>query len=349
MADCSSPLQVQVQEAYLAGQPITIKGGGSKFPVVEGSRYIDIREHSGIVEYDPSELVVVVRTGTRLKDLIEALAEQNQILGFEPPFANDNATVGGMVATGFSGSARPFRGGVRDFILGAKLINGKGEVVQFGGKVMKNVAGFDLFRPMAGAMGTLGVLVEVSLRLIPRPSTQEIVSIGVQDMEQAIEQFTRLSFSAATLSAAHWVDSQINLRFSGSPEAVAVDVASIGSIEKGNDEDALFTSIDQRCHPFFMKGEVIYRCDLPPASARLRLGDEQLIDWGGAQRFIKLTDSNEEELRSEVTLLGGRVSKLDANGLISPLLNVPKELHQIHQLIKASFDPAGILNPQWSV
>ncbi len=343
MADVQSMLQSRVQEAYLAGSPLSIVGGGTKFPADSSASRLEVTQHHGIVEYDPSELVVVVRAGTAIKTLVATLARHNQILGFEPPFVEGDATVGGMVGTGFAGSARPYRGGVRDFVLGAKIINGKGEVLQFGGKVMKNVAGFDLFRPIAGAMGTLGVLLEVSLRLLPRPTMEKAVQFECKDQHQAIDLMSRQAKTATSLSASHWDGARQVFRFSGTSEAVEFDLSNLGKYAEVNLE--AFAALDERRHPFFDGDSPIYQCSLPPASSPLRTASEQLIDWGGARRFVKSVRER-GALQAEVESKGGAIMLLGSNSFASPLSIIPTHLHAIHKKLKLAFDPAGIFNLQ---
>ncbi|MEX5452570.1 glycolate oxidase subunit GlcE, partial [Stutzerimonas stutzeri] len=169
--DASALLLDQVNQALAAKTPLRIQGSGSKAflgRAAEG-QLLDVREHRGIVSYDPTELVVTARAGTPLAELEATLDEAGQMLPCEPPHFGEGATVGGMIAAGLSGPRRPWSGSVRDFVLGSRVITGQGKHLRFGGEVMKNVAGYDLSRLMAGSFGCLGVLTEISLKVLPKP------------------------------------------------------------------------------------------------------------------------------------------------------------------------------------
>ncbi len=164
-------LKDRVDRARETRIPLLIRGGGSKRfygREIEGEP-LDVTPYRGVVEYQPEELFVTARAGTPLRELEEILAERGQRLAFEPPFVGRGATVGGMVAAGLSGPRRPFAGSVRDHLLGVRVLTGRGEILAFGGKVVKNVAGFDLSRLMVGSLGTLAVVLEVTLRVHPIP------------------------------------------------------------------------------------------------------------------------------------------------------------------------------------
>ncbi len=347
MASIEQQLQQQVLQAYHDKTALEICAGGSKFKPSNGqAQRLDVLPHSGIIEYEPSELVMVVRAGTPLAEVQSALAAQNQMLGFDPPFASDGATIGGAIATGFAGAGRPYYGGARDFILGAKIINGRGEVLQFGGKVMKNVAGFDVFRPMAGALGTLGVLLEVSIRLLPVPPQQKWISVICEDQAQAIEWMNKAHFKCTTLSAAQWQDAAIMMRLSGTPQAIEYDLKYLPAYaELGVSSDAALLAVAERRADFFAGSDCIFRCVLPPAADPIVLDDvQQLMDWGGAQRFIKASASEQRRIEEQVTALGGRAMPLLPNRLHSPLAGTAQELFSIQKKLKAALDPYSIFN-----
>ncbi len=176
--DISEALEARVEAAIADRTPLAIIGGGSKQFMGRSiqAEDFDVGAHQGIVSHEPSELVVTVRAGTPLEILETALAERGQMLPFEPPRFGERATIGGTIACGISGPRRPYAGAARDFVLGVKLLNGRGEILRFGGQVMKNVAGYDISRLMTGAMGTLGALLEVSLKVLPTPAATQTVS-----------------------------------------------------------------------------------------------------------------------------------------------------------------------------
>ena len=219
--DISELLQQQVQRAVESNQPLTIKGGGSKYFIGHqtDATLLDVSGHRGIVSYDPVELVITARAGTSLRELEQTLNKANQILPFEPPHFGLNATLGGTIACGLSGPSRAFSGAARDYVLGVKMINGRGEILNFGGQVMKNVAGYDCSRLMAGAMGTLGVILEVSLKVLPKQAA-EVTLVQNTSLSQAIETMNHWSGKSLPLSAACYDGNNCYLRLSGAKTAV---------------------------------------------------------------------------------------------------------------------------------
>src|SRR3990172_8477065 len=173
-ADISQKLADAVREAAANHALLAIQGNGTKafYTGALSGTPLDVTGHRGIVSYEPTELVITARAGTPLAEIEAALAERGQMLGFEPPYFGEAATLGGTIACGFSGPRRPYAGAARDFVLGTKIVNGKGEILKFGGEVMKNVAGYDVSRLMVGALGTLGVLLEISLKVLPKPARE---------------------------------------------------------------------------------------------------------------------------------------------------------------------------------
>lgn len=337
----------QVEVAATKQQALNIKGGDTKAfygGPIHGEP-LNMREYQGIIDYEPAELVLVARAGTSLSEINTILADNQQMLGFEPPFADKGATLGGAVASGLSGAVRPYRGGVRDYLLGAKIINGKAEVLQFGGKVMKNVAGFDLFRPMAGAMGTLGVLLELSLRVIPMDEEEMTISFHVSDVGEALEVIRDAQEKCQTLSASTWVDEQIILRLSGRSVAVVHDSDVLAKQVSFTRVDAdIWRKISEFEHEFFQTSNTLAWVNVPPDTPSLDIPGDQLVDWGGARRFIK-TEISIQEIRAIVSKLGGSTISLqseDRSLCFEPL--VPA-LMTIHTRFKQAFDPQQILNP----
>lgn len=344
----------RIQDARETRQPLNIIGGDSKafYGEAAAGEPFHVASNQGVIEYDPAELVIVARAGTSLSEMQSVLAERGQMLGFEPPFAAQGATIGGAVAAGLSGSCRPYKGAARDYLLGTKLVNGQAQLLQFGGKVMKNVAGFDLFRPMAGAMGTLGLLVEVSLRVIPIPEQVLSLKFPCASRAEAITHLCVLGQSLACLSAAAWLDGEAYLRLSGSGLAIKRDCAQLEArfevqalsdsmwVLLGSYEHEFFTNIDDRLRVFCV--------DLPPAAADITLPGEQLIEWGGARRFLK-TPMALETVRVAIAGTGGAVTLLqrEEQGVKKQAFFEPLSpaLMAVHQRLKASFDPVGVFNP----
>jgi len=355
--DIEHNLRAAVAEARAAGRSVRIVGGGSKAfygrPVAPDAMLLCTAGHRGVVHYDPAELVLTARAGTKLATVEELLAGENQMLGFEPPHFGDGdgdgvATLGGAIAAGLAGPRRPFTGGVRDFVLGVKLMNADGEVMRFGGEVMKNVAGFDLARLMAGALGTLGLLLEISLRVLPRPAVEQTLRLQHARASAAVALFNRLAARPLPLSAAAWCGGESRIRLSGSATGVARAAEVVGGdVDPGGGE--FWRRLREHELPFFRGdgGGELLRVSLPPASQyQLRDPAAQLLDWGGAQRWLRGGDV--ADLRAQVARHGGHVTRFRhgdgvRDGDIFHPLPVP--LHELHRRIKNAFDPAGVFNP----
>ena len=339
-----------VESAYYDRQALNICGASSKSFYGGSPRglTLSLTDNQGITDYDPSELVIVARTGTRLADIQSTLASKGQMLGFEPPFAKQGATLGGAIASGLSGAGRPYRGGVRDYLLGTKIINGKAQIAQFGGKVMKNVAGFDLFRPMAGSMGTLGVLLEVSLRVIPIPEQELSLEFDLGKEAQAIKAMCSFGKQLPSLSAASWIEGAARVRLSGSQLAVERDARLLRETYSTREIDALYwASIGELQHEFLNQTDgqhCIAAIDLPPATPPVDFPGQQLIDWGGARRYLK-TPLNIEAIRKVADTLGGSATLLQGGDRSACFHPLSSGLMAVHRRIKQSFDPRGILNP----
>jgi glycolate oxidase FAD binding subunit len=324
--------------------PLRIRGGGTKdfYGAARDGEVLDVSSYAGIVAYEPKELVVTVRAGTRLADLEAELASQRQMLAFEPPHFGEGATIGGTVACAFSGPRRPYAGSLRDFVLGTRIVNGKGEDLSFGGRVIKNVAGYDVSRLMAGALGTLGVITEISFKVLPRPVADATLAFDLEE-EDATRQVNLWAGQPLPLSATAWHDGQLRVRLSGAPTAVAAAKAKMGGreIDAGGYWDALR---EQRL-PFFSHPGVLWRLSLPQTAPRVDTPNAQLIEWGGGLRWTP-GPVNVLDLRSSVERLGGHATIFRggnaADGIFHPL---PPALAKIHKRLKLAFDPAGILNP----
>ncbi len=363
-ADCQQALQQRVQTAYAQRQPqpLCIIGGDSKafYGREAVGEPLHAGAHCGVLDYDPSELVITARAGTRMHAVQQLLAAEQQMLGFEPPRFSATTTVGGAVAAGLSGPRRPYAGAVRDFVLGVKIINGKGEVMRFGGQVMKNVAGFDIARLMVGAMGTLGVLLEVSLRVMPQPQAETTCRFAHRQPQQAIALFNQLAARPLPLSAAAWSDGTTRLRWSGNQAAVRNAVQSIGGEEESDaagrafwrqlrDHDLPFFGGEQPLLRYAVRAGTEVEVEVEPrktnANADTNANAAQLLDWGGAQRWLRGA-INLDELRKIAAAHGGHVTHFrhgDRQGEVFQSLSAP--LHALHRRLKRAFDPAGILNP----
>ena len=340
--DASEQLLDQVNQALAAKTQLRIQGSGSKAflgHAVEG-QVLDTREHRGIVSYDPTELVVTARAGTPLSELEAALDEAGQMLPCEPPHFGAGATVGGMIATGISGPRRPWSGSVRDFVLGTRVITGHGKHLRFGGEVMKNVAGYDLSRLMAGSFGCLGVLTEVSLKVLPKPRLSTGLRVEM-DLDRALLKLAEWGQQPIPISAASHDGQALYLRLEGGEGSVNAARERIG----GEPLDARYWN-DLREHrlAFFQDPRPLWRLSLPNNTSALALAGEQLVDWGGAQRWLKSED-DAERIRAIVGEVGGHAICYSAGATTHPFQPLASPLLRYHQQLKAQLDPQGIFNP----
>ena len=342
--DLENDLLQQVERAIAEKTPLNIVGGGSKSFLGNSPAgdTLSTSELTGIVDYEPSELVVTVKAGTPVVELQHALAQNNQMLGFEPPVFSDRSTIGGAVASGLAGSGRPYRGGVRDFVLGVKILTGKGEILKFGGQVMKNVAGFDVSRLMAGAMGTLGVLLEVSLRVVPVAETEVTLEYGHSNVSESINWLGNLLRQPLPVTAACWYQGKTRIRISGSKLGVDHAVQQLNG-DISNDSE-FWSEINHHKHPFFDSPELLRISTDCSDSVALSSDDHLLVDWGGAQRW--LTDTSQTtEIREAVAKQGGHATVFRShNASLERYTRLPEPLMLLQKNLKNAFDPHHILN-----
>ena len=325
------------------GAKLAIRGSGSKAfcgPVANGE-VIDTREHVGIVEYEPNELVIVVRCGTRIADVEKAMADAGQMLAFEPPHFGENATMGGMVAAGLSGPRRPYVGAVRDFVLGCKVLDGKGDHLNFGGKVMKNVAGFDVSRLLTGSQGTLGVISEVAFKCLPLPKAQQ-TRVFEFDAQTAIERMNRWYAEANPITATTWVGGKLYVRLAGAAPAVQSAAANLGGEALAIDADWWCNWREQK-HEFFAGDQPLIRlaCKSTAACGDLASNAErQAIDWGGAQRWLRASAAQLPAVRAWAKTQGGHAGiHRGATSDVERSEPLQTALAEVQAKIKSSFDP----------
>jgi glycolate oxidase FAD binding subunit len=333
-----------VAQARQSGTAIAVCGSGSKSfygRPLEGEP-LDVTAHSGIIDYSPPELVVSARAGTRLSELEAALAAENQILPFEPPHFGPGATLGGTIACGLSGPCRPWSGAARDFVLGITCLNGKGELLRLGGQVMKNVAGYDLSRTLTGSLGTLAVLLEINLKVLPR-AEHELTLCRPATATEAIELFNRWSGKPLPLSAACHLDDMLYVRLSGFEQGVIAAATTLGGDTLPGGE-AFWHDLREHTHAFFAGDTPLWRLSLPPASAPLPLEGNTLIDWGGAQRWIRTVQSG-ATVRAAAHAAGGHAIRFRDSVRDDVFHPLPDAMLALQQRLKRSLDPAGILNP----
>lgn len=363
-----SPLALidQVRAAASDRQPLRIVGGDTKafYGQPNTGTVLSTTAWTGIVSYEPTELVVTVRAGTPLAALEAVLAERGQYLPFEPPRFAPGGTVGGMVAAGLAGPARATVGGVRDYVLGAQFINGRGELLSFGGQVMKNVAGYDLSRLMAGSMGTLAVLTEVSLKVLPLPPA-EATLVFACPQAQALAHLHRWGGQPLPLNASCWVKDDtapgapelLFVRLRGAVAAVDAAVARMtheagGRLLDQTQAAADWTACRDQTLPFFTPPTAdacLWRLSLPPTAPVLDLPGAQLVEWQGAQRWLWAPAAAAAELRAAAAAVQGHATLFRAGADGAPgvprFSPSPAVVHAINQRLRAEFDPAGIFNP----
>ena len=338
-------IRQQVQDAASSQTALAIQGGGSKqfYGRTTQGETLAVGQYSGIFDYTPSELVISARAGTPLAELENRLDEQGQMLPFEPPHFGDHATLGGTIACGLSGPRRPWAGAARDFVLGVNCINGSGEYLRFGGQVMKNVAGYDLSRTLTGSLGTLAVLLDVHLKVLPRPETSTTLRQSCSATE-ALQRINEWSGKPLPLSGGCYMDGSLYVRLSGTNRGVQAAADTLGG-DILDSSETFWEDLREHRLDFFAGDTPLWRLSVPPASAVLELDGDWLIDWGGAQRWLR-TELPASTIRTAVATIGGHASLFnggDRNGdVFQPLTPA---LLALHQRIKHTFDPAGILNP----
>ena len=341
----------QVRSAAASGRPLVIEAGGTKsfYGNPTAGERLDPRECSGIVAYEPSELVVTARAGTLLAELESVLAARGQMLAFEPPHFGSGATVGGCIAAGLAGPRRAATGaasgGIRDSLLGVTLLDGRGAVLAFGGTVMKNVAGYDVSRLIAGSLGTLGVLLEASLRVVPRPAAESTLCLAL-DEPAALRRCTAWMAQPWPVSATAWAEGRLHIRLSGAGSAVAAAQREFGGEVIAAQAAAEFwLAIREQTAPFFGRDGTLWRVSLPANSSPLALGLPQLLEWGGALRWL-YARGDAAPIRRRAAELGGHATlfrgERGAGGVFTPR---PAPVAALEARLRAEFDPAGIFNP----
>lgn len=330
--------------------PLRLRAGGSKDFYGEAgdpaSQILDVSGHKGIVDYEPSELVISARAGTPLTEIERALAERGQMLAFEPPHFGPHATLGGCMAAGLSGPRRAAAGALRDFVLGVRLLDGRGADLRFGGRVMKNVAGYDVSRLMAGAMGTLGLLLEITLKVLPRPAQETTLRFVCSEAE-AITRMNACAARPLPVTASAWHGGQLKLRLSGSEAAVRDAAAALGGEALNETEGSDFWTA-LREHGLDGMQDTLWRVSLASAAAPLNLPGRQWLEWNGALRWLAVGEGQAAAVRAAAAAHGGHATlfraKRDDRGGVPVFHPLPAPLMAWHRNLKQAFDPAGILN-----
>jgi glycolate oxidase FAD binding subunit len=343
----------KVQTARSLKAPLLIRGGGTKDFYGEAPKGtpLDTTALTGISDYAPSELVVTVRGGTPLAELEATLASRGQCLAFEPPRFASSGTVGGMVATGLAGPARAYVGGIRDYVLGATIMNGRAEVLSFGGRVMKNVAGYDVARLYAGSMGVLGVILEVSLKVLPIPPKVKTLRFEL-DQAEALKRLRGWGRQPLPISASAWWDGMLILRLAGAQAAVQTAVAALGGeVIEQTLADNFWRGLRDHRDEFFQgaekavaAGATLWRVSVPQKTKPLQLSGEQLIEWGGAQRWV-VTSAPANVLRETAALAGGHATVFRGDKRAGAMAPLPPVQQRIQRELKESFDPERLFSP----
>ena len=348
-SDTSQQLQQQVQSAYKEKTALCIVGANSKafYGRQVTGEPLNVSEHRGILNYEPTELVITARAGTPLREIEKVLSDNGQMLPFEPPAFSNDATLGGTIACNLSGPRRAYAGAARDFLLGCKIINGKGELLAFGGEVMKNVAGYDVSRLMAGAMGTLGVLLEVSLKVLPIAEMEATQQFECNASE-ALDKLHQWSKTPLPLSASSFHDSVLRVRLSGATKAVEAAISTIGG-DSIDSASRYWHELKEQQQDFFKDDKPLWRISLASDIESLGLpadyaNDDCLYEWGGALRWLK-SHVPADTIQSTAAKLDGHAALLGTSRHEGQFQPLTPGLLRIHKNLKRAFDPVNILNP----
>ncbi|MCO5121013.1 MAG: glycolate oxidase subunit GlcE [Burkholderiaceae bacterium] len=345
-----SGLRDAILAAAAGRAPLEIHGGRSKHFLGNEPRGepLDVRGYAGIVSYEPTELVVTARCGTPLAELEATLAERGQMLAFEPPHFGPGATIGGTIACGLSGPARVSAGAARDFVLGAALLDSRGELMRFGGQVMKNVAGYDVSRLLCGSYGVLGVIAEVSLKVLPVPAAQWSLRIRI-GAEEALSALHHWACEPLPLSASCWSDGQLVLRFAGSEAGVEAAASRFinrySAIPLAPEANAVFwRDLAEHRLPFFEGDATLWRIVLPSRAPQLDLPGRQLIEWGGGLRWY-VGDAGAAEVRAAAAAVGGTATRFRGGLREETFHPLSPAMLALQQRVRSELDPLRIFNP----
>jgi len=334
-----------IKEAYSAEQALLIQGGNSKafYGNKISTKPLDVTANKGIIEYEPSELFITALGGTLLSDIESTLDAHDQMLAFEPAHFSTSATIAGTVACGLSGPRRPYAGSIRDCVLGTHIINGKGEYLEFGGKVMKNVAGYDVSRLMCGAFGTLGVITQVSLKVIPTPQSEITLAIECSETE-ALTNMNNWAQTQIPITATFFIDGTLYVRMSGLDKVTKKIHNEFGG-ERIESSQSFWNSIKNHHSEFFQTSDPLWRCIVPNNTPPLSISGDSCMEWNGGLRWIKTTEDS-EQIKNSCQLARGYASLFRSESKPTDCLApVNPNLQKLHLNLKNAFDPKRILNP----
>ncbi len=350
MHDALADIAERIRAAAADRIALRIRAGGSKdfYGNPPRGEVLDPRLLRGIVNYEPTELALAARCGTPLAEIEATLAARGQMLAFEPPHFTAEATLGGCIAAGLAGPRRAATGyaygGVRDFVLGAKLLDGRGQLLSFGGMVMKNVAGYDVARLLVGSLGVLGVITEIALKVVPKHRAETTLRFAL-DEEAALNSLVTWGAQPLPISASAWRERTLFLRLSGATSAVVAAARHLGGERLDEGEAQRFWSgVREHTDAFFAGEAPLWRLSLPCSAPAVALAAPQLIEWGGALRWLRALQPA-AEIRARARALGGHASLFRggdrAQNVFEPLA---PGIAAIHQRLCAQFDPAGIFD-----
>lgn len=332
----------RIRDAAREGRKLRLRGGGTKDfgAAAAPGDTLDTRAFAGVVAYEPTELYVTARCGTPLAELEQALEAQGQMLGCEPPHFGTGATVGGMVAAGLSGPRRGRAGAVRDFVLGVQIVDGRGDALRFGGRVMKNVAGYDVSRLLCGSRGTLALIAEVTLKVLPRPAAELSLRFELPQA-QALRRMNEWAARPLPVSATAWQAGVLTLRLSGAAAGLAAAREALGG-ETADDVEArgFWQSLREQTHPFFAETP-LWRLSLPSTTAPLALPGEVLIEWDGSQRWLRST-AEAGTIQAAAAQAGGHAALFRGAGAGPAAL--PAALAALQERLRQAFDPHRVFS-----
>jgi glycolate oxidase FAD binding subunit len=338
-------LRARVIEAQAAGDALRLRGAGTKDFYGEQceGEILDLSSYRGVIDYEPTELVLRARCGTPLSDIESLLARHHQYLGFEPPAFGADPTIGGVIAAGLSGPQRARAGAARDFVLGTTLLAIDGELMHFGGNVIKNVAGFDLSRLLCGSMGIFGPILEVSLKVLPLPRAQQTLCFEMS-ADEALQAFNRWAGQALPIGACAWVDGLAWLRLSGAESALRTARGTLGGELLEAETAAMWwRSLRDQTHSFFRDTQSLWRLSLPANAPPVLANAEQLFEWGGALRWCA-QELPPDLVRQQAIAAGGTATHWRGGMPGQRFHPLSAAVLGIHRRLKAQFDPQRIFN-----